>query len=123
MRKYNEEAFTPDEVEKGLHIELLNTLLSINSKRAGEAYYDIHITSDGYCTIIQWDTVFDGVYGEDYFQYVDENQVIMTEVTYPDNSYEYVFPEEADHALEKWLKEHPEWHRNDLGMWTDSLNA
>lgn len=99
MRKYNEEAFTPDEVEKGLHIELLNTLLSINSKRESEVYYDIHITFDGYCTIIQWDTV--GVNDGDCFRYIDENQVVMTEVMYPDNSYEYVFPEEADHALEK----------------------
>lgn len=51
-REYNSEAFTPEEVAKGLHQKLLNTLLEI-SKEQEDSHYDIHITSDGYCLIIE----------------------------------------------------------------------
>ena len=50
--KYNSMAFTPEEVKKGLHLKLLNTLLDLNAAREDASYNDIHIWSDSYCTII-----------------------------------------------------------------------
>ena len=52
-KEYNSMAFTPKEVEKGLHLGLLSFLLDYNSK-SEDHYNDIHITTDGYCTIIEW---------------------------------------------------------------------
>ena len=52
MARYNSEAFTPEEVEKGSHLKLLNCLFDLN-KNLDNGHYDIHITSDGYCLIIE----------------------------------------------------------------------
>ena len=53
---FNEEAFTPEEIEKGAHIELINTLLKLDTmaEDGNSAFHDIHICSDGYCLVVQW---------------------------------------------------------------------
>ena len=81
MREYNYQAFTPEEVEQGLHLDLLNYLLDHNKKNETQ-YYDIHITSDGYCTIIEWtDVMYDNKYGQEgKFEYVPYNGQVMLEL-------------------------------------------
>ena len=70
MADYNSQSFTPEEVEQGLMSDLLNYLLDHN-KKAKEQYYDIHITTDGYCTIVEWtDVNYDMEYDEGYFKFV-----------------------------------------------------
>ena len=41
-KDYNSQAFTPEEVKKGLHLDLISYLLDYNSKADGY-FNDIHI--------------------------------------------------------------------------------
>ena len=116
-RNYNEEAFTPEDVEAGLLNDLVKHLLDHNAK-SDRAYYDIHITSDGYCSIVQWVSVpYNDEHYNGEFMYVDEDEVIMTEIRYPDNSFEYILPGTEDDAMEEWGKNNPDWYKNDQGIW------
>lgn len=125
-RRYNEEAFTPEEVKNGKPLKLLKTLFELQKDAVGEESnadkaFDIRIWTDGYCLIIDWcDRWFDPNIDSGHFEFIDEDQVVMKEVAFPDNSFEYVFDdEEAKARLDEWLKEHPKWHKNQFGMWTD----
>ena len=115
----NSQAFTPEEVEKGLLKDFLNMLLTISSKFE-DSYYDIHITTDGYCTIVEWVDCF---YNQpsDQFKLVKEDQIVMSELMYPDNSCEYVFPEDVDEKLREWHNDHPEWVKTSYGTWTNTV--
>jgi len=117
MRDFNEKAFTPEEVELGLHLDLINHLLDYN-KKATDYFYDIHITSDGYCTIVEWvDKSFNGDYDEQGFRHLNYDEVIMKEVRFPDNHIEYLFADEADEKLNEWIKENPDYKQNIFGIW------
>lgn len=116
-RNYNTEAFTPGDVEEGLLNDLIKHLLDHNEK-SNRAYYDIHITSDGYCTIVEWVSVpYEDEHYNGEFVFKDEDEVIMKELILPDNSIEYVFPDEEEERLNEWLKENPDWYKNDLGIY------
>lgn len=104
----NSKAFTPEEISNGLLQDLLNYLFSYNEKSA-EYFYDIHITSDGYCTIVQW---CDNSYALDVFEgefkFVPSDCVIMKQIIMPDNSVQYCLPkDETDvrYACKKVNKE------------------
>ena len=116
---YNHQGFTPEEVKKGLLTDLLAYLLDYN-KKSENYYYDIHITSDGYCTIVEWsDVSYDRDHGQEgKFQFVDYDEVVMKEVRFPDDHTELCYPEEAEDKLREWLIEHPEWRKNCWGCWT-----
>jgi len=123
LRDYNSQAFTPEEVEAGLLQDLLNYLLDHN-KKAKEQYYDIHITSDGYCTIIEWtDVDYDQKFGPDgKFEFVPYNGQIMLEFTFPDNHTELCYNEEDyQERLEEFLKENPGWVKTSYGTWTNDI--
>lgn len=113
----NSAAFTPEQIKKGLLQELLSYLLSYNEKNMS-GYYDIHIGSDGYCTIVEWSDIMyevnDGIEG---FVWMDEEHCLLKRVEFPDNTYEYYPDEFADEALDEWLKEHPGWYKNEWGSW------
>ena len=113
-RDYNRQSFTPEEVEKGLHLDLLNYLLDHNKKSENQ-YYDIHITTDGYCTIIEWiDRPYNNDYDIESFEYVDSNKKVMTVVKYPDNTIDYACDEtQAKEMLDIWLEHNPGWKKND----------
>ena len=115
----NSQAFKPEEVKKGLLKDFLTMLLTISSKFE-DSYYDIHITTDGYCIIVEWVDCFYN-YPSDQFKLVTENQAVMTELRYPDDSYEYVFPEEVDEKFQEWHKAHPEWIQTPCGTWTNQV--
>ena len=120
-RNYNYQAFTPEEVKKGLLNDLLNYLLDHNKKNTYQ-YYDIHITTDGYCSIIEWtDVSYNNEYGEDgKFRFVDYDQVIMTEKTFPDNHTELCYDEEDyQERLNDFLKDNPDWVKTSYGTWTN----
>ena len=51
---YNSQAFTPKDIEKGLDVNFLKNLLDYNNKSDSHWFNDIHITTDGYCNIIEW---------------------------------------------------------------------
>ena len=119
-RNYNYQAFTPEEVEAGLLDDLLKYIVDYN-KKCESGYYDTHITSDGYCTIVEWTDVNFKFKGEEgSFRFVDSDEVVMKEVHFPDDHYEMVYPEEAEEVLNNWLKENPEWVKNQWGTWTNT---
>ncbi len=123
MRDYNSQAFTPEEVEQGLHLDLLNYLLDHNKKNETQ-YYDIHITTDGYCTIIEWtDVDYDQKYGsEGKFEYVPYNGQVMLEYDFPDNHREMCYDEEDyKERLDEFLKENPGWVKTQYGTWTNEI--
>lgn len=115
----NSEAFTPEEIEKGLHLDLLKLLLDYN-KINDKHYKDIHITTDGYCLIVEWTTkYYDDADLGGSFEYVDEDSEVMKTIEYPDGHYEYIhMDEDAKIYLDEWLKENPGWKKNDWGRWT-----
>lgn len=116
-REYNSQAFTPEEVKKGLHLDLLNYLLDHNKKNETQ-YYDIHITTDGYCTIIEWtDVSYNNEYGEESrFEFVPYNGQVMLEYSFPDNHYEMFYSEEEyKERFQEWLKENPGWVKTSCG--------
>lgn len=81
-----------------------------------EYYNDIHIfPADLGAFIVEWaQNPWNHSYGGN-FVYVDENQMVCTELKYPDGTFEYVGdPEEA---LKEWLEEHPGWTKDDWGNW------
>lgn len=118
MKQYNSQAFTPNEVEKGLHLDLIKFLLEQSSKFE-DSYYEIHIDSDGYCTIVEWyDKRYDGQDCNEGWQFIDWEQEVMYRQEFPDNHYEYVFSkEEGQELLDEWLKENPDWKQNEYGHW------
>ena len=102
---YNEEAFTPEEVAKGEHIKLINCLNDMD--KDSRDWHEILITSDGYCTIVRWVKRSDCY--QHRFEYVDDDQIVMTEVIMPDNSVEYAFDEDdAKYLREEWEKKNKE---------------
>lgn len=117
MSDVNCKAFIPEEVEAGLHLDLLNYLLTYNSK-SQDYYYDIHCYTDGYCTIIEW---VDRSYTKDIdygqFTFVDCDHHILKEVVFPDNHIEYLEDDDEPTAIEEWLKENPGWELNSFGHW------
>ena len=113
---FNTMTFTPEDVELGLHYDLLNYLLIYNAK-AKNSFNDIHITSDGYCTIVEWDNV---PYSKEWggkFEYVAEDEVIAKEFMFPDNHYELIYPDDEEDILREWLKDNPEYKKDDYGRW------
>ena len=76
--KYNSMAFTPEEVEKGMPQKLIQTLLDLNNL-SEDHFNSMHITTDSYCTIVEWVWgPVDRSYGG-HFEFVDENQYVETE--------------------------------------------
>jgi len=122
-REYNYQAFTPEEVEAGLLQDLLNYLLDHNKKNETQ-YYDIHITTDGYCTIIEWTNVdYNQEYGpEGKFEFVPYNGQVMLEYDFPDNHRELCYDEEDyQERLDEFLKENPGWEKTSYGTWTNRI--
>ena len=112
MSKYNSQAFTKEEVKQGLHLDLINYLLDYNSK-SKECFNDIHIDSDGFCVIVEWVTE---TYGDvlTSFEFVDEDEVVLKIVKFPDGSYDYVEDQdEANDRFQLWLHENPDWERDE----------
>lgn len=122
-REYNYQAFTPEEVKQGLLNDLLNYLLDHNKKNKNQ-YYDIHITTDGYCSIVEWtDVSYNNEYGDEgKFEYVPYNGQVMLEFSFPDNHYERFYSEEEyQERLQEWLKENPGWVKTSYGTWTNTI--
>ena len=118
----NSKAFTPEEIEKGLDKDLLNYLLDYNSK-SSEHYYDIHICSDGFCTIVEWNDISYNpeMVNTGEFKLIDDEHVIAYEGIFPDNHIELCYNEDDyNERLNDWLKEHPTYRKNTFGRWYDS---
>ena len=105
MSKYNSIAFSREECEQGLDIELIQYLLSLN-KKVEDWYNDIHIWYDGECTIIEWTPIyFNFKYEEGKFEFVGSDEYIYKDVKLPDGSYVTVPKNEVDNVIDDYYKE------------------
>lgn len=124
-RKINNVAFSPEKVEAGAVKDLLNYLLDYNSNHDYNDYYEIHITTDGYCTIVEFEKVpYDGDWGGK-FEYIDEDHLVVKEVQLPDNTYELAIDEAHEQdILDEFLAKNPGWSKNNFGRWVyeDPIN-
>lgn len=121
MREYNEQAFTPEQVKSGELQDLLDYLLLFNQK-SNRAFMDIHITSDGYCTIVEWTEVDYEQHECGRFQYVPSSGYVLREFYFPDNHTELLSSdEEFDERLKEWLEDNPGWVKTSYGTWTNEI--
>ena len=120
MERYNEIVLKPEEVNNGLLTKWIN-FLTETSKELANSYYDIHITSDGYCTMIQFNDVsFDPTQESGKFEFVDYDEQVMKEVEMPDGTCQYIFREEdSEEVIKEFLKEHPNYYKNQFGRWVN----
>ena len=108
--RYNSMAFTPEEVEAGLFQKFLDTLIHYNSN-SEKHYCDIHITSDGYCTILEWDCVpFTHEWGGE-FKHVGFDEDVVHYVELPNGTSVQSTSEQEDREIiTDFEKDHPEYH-------------
>lgn len=128
-KNFNSQTFTPEEIKQGLQQDLLNYLFSFNQK-SKESFYDIHISSDGYCSTVEWvEKHFkdESIWEDGSFKYVPYYAEIVEEYEFPDGHCEYftcnTYEEDTQKALNKWLSENPGWEKNSLGRWTITHKA
>ena len=113
----NSVAFAPEDVQKNLHIDLINYLLSFNQK-SEDSFFDIHITSDGFCTIVEFANLTRGINDtSEGFVYMDEDHYLLKRVNFPDGHYDYFDDNEAEDVFNNWLADHPGWEKDEFGRW------
>jgi len=116
MREYNSQSFTKEQVEVGLHLDLINYLLSYN-KNSTDSYADIHVWSDSFCLTVDWVIVNYEDAGVGRFEFVGSDQMIMTEYFFPDNHSELCYDEDDYNArLTDWLKENEDFYKDEDGI-------
>ena len=117
--KPNSMSFIPKEVEQGLLNKLIDYFLLYN-KTSNDHYIDFHVTTDGYCMIVEWvDLPYSHEWGGS-FQYVDEEEQVIHEIHLPDGTYMRSSADWEDkEIIEEFLKNNPnyeydpfakEWH-------------
>ena len=118
-KKLNSQVFTPEEVKQGLHLDLIRYLLEMNEKSETQ-YNQILIDTDGYCTMVEWvQRSYKDDSCDDRFEKVEYDELVMKEVHFPDNHYDYVPRCEAEQALRDWCEEHPNYRQDSYGRWYD----
>ena len=112
----NSVAFTPEDVQKNLHLDLINYLLSYNQK-SEDYYFDIHITTDRFCTIVEFACVSYEEINDNGFVFMDDDHFLLKRVVFPDGHYDFLDDDEAEEVFNNWLKEHPGWVKDEFGRW------
>ena len=121
----NQQYFSAERVQAGTMSEFIQTLLKFaydSDAKDSATYNDIHIyPADCGAFMVEWtQEPWSHEWGGS-FQYVDEDQFVVIQRSFPDGTYEYFQSEEEyTEALDDWLTDHPEYHRNRWGMWTTS---
>lgn len=115
----NSQVFTPEEVKQGLHLDLIKHLLEMNEK-SKKHYNQILVNTDGYCTMVEWvQRSYSDDSCDDRFELLEYDEVVMKEVHYPDNHYDYLPRDEVEQAFKDWCEEHPNYKQNQYGIWYD----
>lgn len=115
-KSYNSMAFVPEDVELGLHKELIDYLINYGQKSESH-FNEVHITTDGYCLIVNW---ICRSYEESYggrFDFVDEDEEVLKEVDFPDGHFEYIERGRVQEAIDEWLKENKGYAKDRYGRW------
>lgn len=124
----NQQYFSAERVKSGAMSAFIQTLLTFaydTDDKDTATYNDVHVyPADCGAFMVEWaQEPWSREYGGS-FQYVDEDQLVVLERSFPDGTYEYFGSEEEfTTALNNWLMEHPEYHQNQWGRWTTSDDA
>lgn len=105
-----------NENEKELFLKQLDILLIADQ---GGLVKDIHIFKEDGFTTLEWETVPTERDWGGKFVFLQEDEVVMKQVRFPDDHYEYIFEDEVDEKLKKWHEDHPEWTVTPSGTWTN----
>lgn len=103
--------------------EFLNVLLSYNMKSSNYCN-DMHVYTEESLIIIQWVQIpTDHEWGGE-FKFVDEDKVIMEEVSFPDGSYDYAAnDEDKQFMIDAWIEKHPTWRKGPFGRWIETSDS
>jgi len=114
MSNLNNMAFTPEEVEAGALQKLLNYLIDYNTNN-NKHYCDIHMTTDGYCIIVEWAVIPYSHEWGGYFYYVNEDEEIAHWFALPDNSRVLCLDQDDEiDAITNFRLDNPEWHYDSI---------
>ena len=120
-KEYNSMYFSNEEVKKGMHLSLLDTLYKI-SLASNDTILHIHTYTEEDAVIVEWcqhNPEFED-YDQNTFSYIGCDEYIMFAGEMPDKHYEYFHSkDEYQEALNEWLKEHPNYKQNRFGHWYD----
>ena len=112
MKDVNSQYFDEEQVKAGELSEFLSLLMK-QCYGKGNNYNDIHIRpEDCGAFSVEWaSSPWDHSYGG-RFEYVGEDQTVMTEYAFPDDHYEMCFDEEDfNQRLTEFLNDHPEYNK------------
>ena len=116
----NSQYFSKQQVENGEMTEFINLLCKL-SYGEGSNYNDIRIKPEDLgAFVVEWAEVpWSHQYGGS-FVYVEEDEVVVKEYTFPDNHIELCYDEDDyNERLKDFLEEHPEWEKTEYGTWTN----
>lgn len=119
---YNSMYFSKEDVAKGLHLKLIETLLNLSLESREEVVHIHTYTEDFGAVIVDW-CQHNYEYDDNdtnTFVYIDSDECVMIERSFPDNHYEYFHNEEEyKEAFDTWLSEHKSYKQDDYGRWYD----
>jgi len=107
MVKTNYQYFSKADVENGLHIKFIQFLLE--NFESEEYRVDIHVyNEDCSAIVVEWNRqLWNHIDEMGKFEFVEGDELVMKEVTLPDNSYTYATSEEeAKELIDNWYKKH-----------------
>lgn len=116
--------FNKEMIDAGQLTSFLRELME-QSYGEGGYYNDIHVfPTDLGAFVVEWAQVpWDQAYGGS-FQYVEDDQVVMSEYKMPDGAYQY-FETEEDYteAVKDFLNSHSTYKQDQYGRWYDEATV
>lgn len=98
---YNSQYFNVEDRKQGKDLAFIKCLLELNQD---ELMNDLHIHEEEGALIVEWiQKPYSGEYGG-AFLFVDEDQAVMEEITYPDNSSEWIPVGSEKDFMEMWYE-------------------
>lgn len=111
-------AFYSSDKEQQAFLKQLQVLIDYN-KQSTDYYFDIHIYQEEDSIRLDWEQVPYSHEWGGHFEFLEDDDVVLKEVIFPDNHTEYLFEDEKEEALNDWCKEHPEYKKTSYGTWTN----
>lgn len=116
----NSQSFTQEQVRDGELAALVKYLTEYGLGRDElGCHMDVHISSDGFVTTVDWVEVVRGFEEMGRFEYVGEDDVVMTEARMPDGSVRTVKKGDEPNEVHRWLQDNPGWSYDPALGWSD----
>lgn len=120
----NSQSFTQEQVRDGELAALVKYLTEYGLGRDElGCYMDVHISSDGFVTTVDWVEVVRGFEDVGRFEYVGEDDVVMTEARMPDGSTRMVTKGDEPNEVHRWLQSNPGWSYDPALGWSDGKES